>query len=120
MLVINHDGDAWRILSQGATRDEKTLCHLASMTRGSHQKNGWNPVQITDWLNNEAILSAAIQQEEAQRQEHAKSHAGNCVPWRGRDGELGACIYCGKKPDAITAYYLDRASSGQAALTAHR
>lgn len=61
-------------------------------------------------------LSLFIQAEEKQRAEYAKNHAGACVPWRGRDGVLGACIYCGKQADAITAYYADRANSGLAAL----
>lgn len=38
-----------------------------------------------------------------------------CVPWRGAGGDIGACVYCGIKVDAITAYYTDRANSGLSA-----
>lgn len=119
-ITIHHDGDTWRLLSEGATRDGRTYCHLASTTRVCQQKNGSVPVQISDWISNAVILSAAIQSEEAQRSIAAKKHLGACVPRRGRGGDLGACIYCGEKPDSITAYYADRAASGQAVLTAHR
>lgn len=119
-ITIKHDGDTWRILSEGTTRDGKTYCHLASTTRSRQQRNGAVPVQICDWIDHAVILSAAIQQEEAQRKVAATVHDGACVPWRGHGGETGACIYCGKPTDAITAYYADRAASGQASLTAHR
>lgn len=119
-ITINHDGDTWRILSKGATRDGKTYCHLASTTRFQQQKNGKVPVQMGDWIDHDAILSASMQNEEDQRVDAAQKHVGACVPWRGRDGALGACIYCGKPTDAITAYYADRQASGQATLTAHR
>lgn len=66
-ITIKHDGDTWKILSEGATKDGKTYCHLASTTRGKQQKNGWLPVQIADWIDHAAILSAAIQEEERQR-----------------------------------------------------
>ena len=50
----------------------------------------------------EGVMRDALRgMEEAARE--AVSHPGACVPWRGRDGDLGACIYCGKKLDAITA-----------------
>lgn len=57
----------------------------------------------------EQTLSRLQAAEEAARAAAAKRHAMPCVPWRGRDGALGACIYCGKMPDAITQFYLDRA-----------
>jgi hypothetical protein len=60
------------------------------------------------------IQSRLMQAEEAKRAENAKNHVGPCVPWRGRDGKLGACIYCGKM-DAISAYYIDRANGCHAA-----
>lgn len=53
-----------------------------------------------------ARLQAA---EEAARAAAAKNHRMPCVPWRGSDGALGKCIYCGKMPDAITQFYRDRA-----------
>lgn len=50
--TVEHDGDVWRVLSTGSTREDgKTFAHLASTTRGSHQNNGFNPVQINDWIN---------------------------------------------------------------------
>lgn len=38
--------------------------------------------------------------EEIARADAVKNHRMPCVPWRGRGGALGACIYCGKMPDA--------------------
>ena len=38
--------------------------------------------------------------EEIARADAAKNHHMPCVPWRGRDGALGACIYCGKMAEA--------------------
>lgn len=117
-IIIKYDGDTWRLLGEGACRDGKVYCQLASTTRGRMQRNGWNPLQICDWIDQQVILSAAIQGEEAQRA--GEDHKGPCVQWRGRGGDIGSCIYCGKKPDAITAYYSDRAISGMATLTATR
>jgi hypothetical protein len=64
-LVIQHDGDTWRILGQGMMREGKVYCHLASTTKGVQQKNGWNPMQICDWVDADLVLSCAIQREEA-------------------------------------------------------
>lgn len=89
-LTIIHDRDSWRILGQGATRDGKTYCHLASTTQFRQQRNGLVPLQIGIWVDHAVILSAAMQREEAQR------------------------------AAAVDQYYADRAASGQAALTAHR
>jgi hypothetical protein len=51
-LRVTHDGDTWRILGTGTTREDgKIFCHLASETRGRQQKNGWVPMQINDWIN---------------------------------------------------------------------
>ena len=66
-ITIPHDGDTWKIVAEGATKDGKTYCHLASTTRFRQQKNGKCPVQIADWIENERILSAAMQEEEKQR-----------------------------------------------------
>jgi len=76
-IKINHDDDVWEIIGQGATRDGKTYCHLASTTRGREQRNGRNPVQIADWIENERILSAAMQAEELRR------NSGASNPWLG-------------------------------------
>lgn len=67
MITIQHDGDTWNIVGEGATRDGKTYCHLASTTRFRQQRNGKNPVQIGDWIDHAVILAAAQRGEEAQR-----------------------------------------------------
>lgn len=67
MITIQHDNDTWNILSQGAARDGKVFCHLASTTQFRQQRNGKNPVQICDWIDAALILSSAMQAEEAQR-----------------------------------------------------
>lgn len=56
-IIINHDGDTWRILSIGTRRDGKAYCHLASTTRSRKQRNGENPVQMGDWID-EAVIEA--------------------------------------------------------------
>lgn len=66
-LTIPHDGDIWRIVAQGATREGKVYCHLASTTKGVQQHNGWNPMQICDWIDADLVLSYAIQREELMR-----------------------------------------------------
>jgi hypothetical protein len=51
MQIINHDGDTWKVLGTGRTREDgMTYCHLASTTRGRMQKNGWYPIQMCDWV----------------------------------------------------------------------
>lgn len=35
--TIQHDGDTWKILSEGATRNGKTYCPFASTTRSRQQ-----------------------------------------------------------------------------------
>lgn len=117
MIILKHDGDTWRILGQGAARGGKIYCHLASLTRGKMQRNGWYPRQMEDWIDQQVILSAAIETEEAARQ---KQHPGPCIPWRGREGAIGCCVYCGKPVDAITEYYADRQASGLSAREARR
>lgn len=69
MITIQHDGDTWRILAEGAVRDDKIMCHLASTTRGRQQRNGWMPLQINDWIDTQVILAAAITQGDEQRRE---------------------------------------------------
>lgn len=61
MIKIEHDNDTWNILAQGATRDGRTYCHLASTTRLRQQKNGAVPVQMGDWIDRDIIVSAAIE-----------------------------------------------------------
>ncbi len=66
-ITINYEGDTWRVIGEGTVRDGKVYCHLASTTRGTQQRNGWFPLQMGDWIDQQLILSAAIQREEAQR-----------------------------------------------------
>lgn len=67
MLTIQHDGATWNIVGQGATRDGKVYCHLASTTEFRQQRNGPCPIQICDWIDASVILSSAMQAEETQR-----------------------------------------------------
>lgn len=55
MQQIEHDGDTWKIVGVGTVRDGKTLVHLASTTRGRHQKNGFYPVQMMDWIDSSLL-----------------------------------------------------------------
>jgi hypothetical protein len=49
--VIEVDGEQWRILGIGVTREDgATYLHLASLTRGTKQRNGFCPAQICVWL----------------------------------------------------------------------
>ena len=57
-IVINHDGDTWKVLSVGAHRDGKFYCHLLSTTRFYHQKNGKNPVQMGVWIDGKELRTA--------------------------------------------------------------
>jgi hypothetical protein len=51
MQTIKHDGDTWKVLSTGVTREDGlTFCHLASVTRFVKQRNGQRPIQICDWV----------------------------------------------------------------------
>ena len=57
--VIRHDGDTWRVLALGVERDGKTYAHLASLTRGRTQRNGFVPAQFGDFIDN-----ALLQEDE--------------------------------------------------------
>ena len=58
-MLFEVDGDTWRVMGVGTTRDDgKTLLHLASTTRFRKQKNGNYPVQITDWVDCAATSEA--------------------------------------------------------------
>lgn len=54
--TITLDGQEWRVLSRGVTREDgKTFAHLASTTKVvCNAKNGKVPVQICDWVDFEA------------------------------------------------------------------
>ena len=56
--IITADGDTWRLIQKGAHRNGNIYCMLASTTRGSHQKNGWNPIQMCDWIDEDAVHAA--------------------------------------------------------------
>lgn len=57
--IIQHDGDTWRVVSLGSVRDDgRVYAHLASTTRGAHQRNGFYPVQICDWIEQDAEVAA--------------------------------------------------------------
>ena len=58
-MTVRWEGDTWRVLSTGTTRDGKTYAHLASSTRGTLQRNGQNPIQICDWIPSELLAGAA-------------------------------------------------------------
>lgn len=58
-IIIEIDGDTWRVLGTGVDRDGKTFCHLASTTRFREQRNGPNPVQMCDWVESEKLRPAA-------------------------------------------------------------
>lgn len=57
-LIIEHDGDTWRVLGTGVDSGNKRLCHLASTTRT--QWNSTSPVQISDFVPIAALTAAAV------------------------------------------------------------
>lgn len=104
MITIEYIGDTWRLAGEGAMRDGKVYCHLISTTRGRQQRNGWVPLQIGDWIDQQVILSAAIQQEEKDRADYQRGYkdapytapgaGASAAQWRGyhaaaRDGRAG-------------------------------
>jgi len=54
-LIINHDGDTWRVLSTGAYRDGMFYCHLL---RIRPQKNSQTPIQIGEWISSKKLQEA--------------------------------------------------------------
>lgn len=60
-LVIEHEGDTWRVIGQGATRPGQRYCHLASTTRGRQQRNGTVWVQVADWIDDEILAQATAE-----------------------------------------------------------
>lgn len=57
-LIIEHDGDTWRVLGTGVDSGNKRLCHLASTTRC--QWNSDSPIQISDFVPIAALTAAAV------------------------------------------------------------
>ena len=47
---LSYEGDTWRILGIGVTREESVYVHLASTTRFRQQRNGKYPRQIATWI----------------------------------------------------------------------
>ena len=60
-LIIEHEGETWKLLSRGISRNGKVYCHLASTTRFTEQRNGRMPMQIGDWIDAEVIARAQEQ-----------------------------------------------------------
>ena len=65
MKKINLDGDVWNVLSEGVKKDGQTFCHLASTTRGKHQKNGFYPVQSCRFVDSSLLESKSDVQVKA-------------------------------------------------------
>ena len=58
-LIIEHDGDTWRVLGTGVDSGDKRLCHLASTTR-CQWNSTTNPIQISDFVPIAALTAAAV------------------------------------------------------------
>jgi len=56
--IVVYAGELWRIVGIGAERNGSTYCHLANLTRGRQQKNGWMPIQMGDWIDSAVIARA--------------------------------------------------------------
>ncbi|OYW56803.1 MAG: hypothetical protein B7Y80_01590 [Hyphomicrobium sp. 32-62-53] len=55
--TLEVDGDRWRVLAIGATREDGAkVVHLASLTRSRQQRNGAVPVQALGWLTTAGAL----------------------------------------------------------------
>lgn len=60
-MVVRFDSDRWTISGIGHTREDgRTYLHLASVTRGVTQRNGFRPVQIADWFSHEELESEEV------------------------------------------------------------
>lgn len=55
MKTVNTHGDSWKVLSLGTRDGGKVYAHLASLTRARQQKNGMNPIQMCDWIDESKI-----------------------------------------------------------------
>lgn len=53
--ILTLDGDTWRVVGIGASREGKTFVHLASMTRIRQQKNGFCPIQMGEWVDSDLV-----------------------------------------------------------------
>lgn len=58
--TIEHNGDTWRVASQGVRKGNKIYCHLYSTTRGTQQKNGFHPIQSCDFVKMSALKRGGV------------------------------------------------------------
>lgn len=49
-MKVRKNGDVWRIVGIGVSKEDKTFCHLASTTRFVKQRNGSRSIQMQDWV----------------------------------------------------------------------
>ena len=56
--TVVHMGEMWKVIGVGTQTENNTFCLLANLNRGKQQKNGFNPVQINDWVDTEVLKSA--------------------------------------------------------------
>lgn len=54
-LVVELDGDTWRVIGIGVQKAGEVYVHLASTTRSSTQKNGEIPVQIACFVDEKLL-----------------------------------------------------------------
>lgn len=79
---------------------------------------GKNDYRVTDGSQGLVVATSdqfGLAHAAARRKHDLRSTPHVCVPWRGRGGDLGACLQCGKVVDPITNYYSDRANGAHAA-----
>lgn len=55
MKTISIDGKKWEVIATGAEIDGETVVHLASVTEGTQQKNGFVPKQRVDRVPTELL-----------------------------------------------------------------
>lgn len=57
-LIIRYESEDWKIMNEGTCSDGKIYCHLANLIRGRKQKNGFYPIQICAWIDQDIISEA--------------------------------------------------------------
>lgn len=65
MGTIQHYGDTFDVIGTGVSRTRadgsvEVFCHLASTTRGWHQRNGFYPCQICDYVEASKLDAAGV------------------------------------------------------------
>lgn len=54
--IVTIDGRGeFRVISAGVTVAGATYVHVASISQGAHQKNGFRPIQLCGWLRDHAL-----------------------------------------------------------------